>query len=98
MRRLSVVDSRHVVLVRVKVHQKSLKIHRNALSNTLIMSGFKRMISKRIFTFSRLMPQFKTGLRAFFLEQTQLREVLNYLICLLERLITAGTATFLVKA
>jgi len=41
VRRLSVVNSRHLVSARIKTHKKAPKIPTNALSDALLMSGFQ---------------------------------------------------------
>ena len=41
MRRLSVVNSRHLVLAKIKKLKKSYKILENAVSDTLLMSVFQ---------------------------------------------------------
>ena len=40
-RRMFVVNSRHLVLARIKTPKKSYKISENAVSDTLLMSGFQ---------------------------------------------------------
>jgi len=46
VRRLSLVNSRHLVLARIKTHKKSPKIPGNALSDALLMSGFQNHASR----------------------------------------------------
>ena len=41
VRRFFVVNSRHLVLARIQTPQKSYKILENAVSDTLLMSGFR---------------------------------------------------------
>jgi len=45
VRRLSVVNFSHLVLVRITTHQKSPIIHTNALSDALLMSGFQIFVA-----------------------------------------------------
>ena len=66
VRRLSFVSSRHLVLARIKTHQKSHQTPGNNLSDTLLMSGFQ------IFTADTAIK--KLRFVQFFLS----RKVLNY--------------------
>jgi len=63
VRRFFVVNSRHLVLVRIKTHKKSPKIPGNAFSDALLMSGFQ------------IFSNWKLRFARFLFEQTQLRWV-----------------------